>query len=477
MKKRILSLLVFVLLFFSGCKYLNRVFQTQHIYENTIEDFRKLSKSTNIDVVFYGSSHTFTAYNPAIVNKNCSTISFNLGSDAQRLPTTNFVLKETYEYTNPKLVILEVYWASMKFPEDEKIKGYQLRALDFIEPLSINRLTAIEYLYDKKDYLNAQFPLLRNHGKWSAANFTKLSKRANIDKKRGLYYDGYIGFKEIISEADKEKFKDFNKVLPRKHTKKRDISSDEKNELVRFVNLAKNAGSKVLIISSPDLRARLYPSYFDQLKDITNSLNVPLLNLNDYYDSIGLSLNDFKDKSHLNLDGGIKTSTFLANYINKNFDLKNRKSEKIWNEKSLDYKRFITNRKSNSSKKVGQISNFELLENIVFEKVKVSKKDDAFTINIKLASDIKRDVLEKYKLAIQLYPVETELDLLGNYSKSKGRKFESTYIYMEEFTDSLNLTMNAKFSNLKLMKMYLFDKDGYKGIVGKPFIVDNPIIN
>src|SRR5690606_12566507 len=131
-------------LFIIGFIYLNKVFITQNHFNNTTSEFERLSKETNIDLIFYGSSHVYTAYNPLIFNDINKTISYNLGSDALKMEFTDLVFIESIKETKPKLVVLELYPASFsELKGNEMDKGFQLRALDFSSNLSIKKFKKV----------------------------------------------------------------------------------------------------------------------------------------------------------------------------------------------------------------------------------------------------------------------------------------------------------------------------------------------
>jgi hypothetical protein len=55
---------------------------------------------------------------------------------------------------------------------------------------------------------------------------------------------------------------------------------------------------------------------------------------------MNLTIKDFKDTSHLNTFGSIKASSFLAKYINANFDLEDRSNEDVWVKEHKIYESF-----------------------------------------------------------------------------------------------------------------------------------------
>lgn len=474
MKQRVISIIFFGLLFIFTYVILNKLFTSPHFFINTTEDFKKLSKKTNIDIIFYGSSHTFTAYNPLVVNHYCKTISYNLGSDAQRTPLTNLVLEESLRRTKPKLIILEVYAASIKFPKEKDIKGFQLSSLDFLSPFSVNKLNVVRKIYNSTEYLGVYSPLIRNHNKWNKNRYFKTSRRKYIDPKISFYYDGYIGYFNQLSEKDRNKYINFRDVPLKRSDRKQVIKNEEREELIKFIETAKKNNIEVLIVSSPDLRARIHTyNFFDELTVISENLNVPFVNLNEYHDETGITIDDFKDKSHLNIKGGVKASKFIAEYIDKNYTLPKRDDEAIWETKNKEYNEFYRKFINAEATIFNQELHFELTENVVIEGVKIVQKNNINSVNIKMqGSEIYNTSRSKYKLGVHIYPDENELSLLSDYSKSKGRKCESVDYYLDEFEDSIDFDFHAKFSSIESIKIFLYDRDQFRGVIGTPLIIN-----
>ncbi len=210
MKKRIISIILLVIILIVSYIYLNKVFASSHRYVNTIEDFNELTEQTNIDIVFYGTSHSYTCYNPLIVNNITETTSYNLGSDALLMSLTDLVLEESLKKTTPKLIILEVYKGTITTPTDSKeSKGFQLRALDLVSNFSIKKQKEIIRLFNKNEYLGALSPLIRNHKDWNEKNYFSFSKRTSFTLE-DFYYGGYVGYGKVMDEVNyKQKFDDF----------------------------------------------------------------------------------------------------------------------------------------------------------------------------------------------------------------------------------------------------------------------------
>ncbi|NGX83042.1 hypothetical protein [Aequorivita sp. KMM 9714] len=476
MKKRIISIVVLLAFLTAGFIYLNKVFSTSHYYINTSEDFKALAKKTNIDVIFYGSSHAYTAFNPLIFNKEDSIISFNLGSDALRVTVTDLVLEESLKYTKPKLVILEVYQHSLVFPVTESGKGYQLRALDFVSNFSSSKLKKVRSIYEPKEYLGVYFPLIRNHQNWNKYNYLNLSRRSVFDINENYYFNGFLGSNLIIEGENRERYKGFRRKIPSIDSTSSDIAQRAKDDITKFISIAKKAGSEVLIISSPDPRLKYWNYYFfDEMNELCEAWGVPYLNLNEYYDEMDLNINDFKDYSHLNTEGSIKASRFLAKYLKENYTFKDRSSEDIFPEQTKGYDALIASYKPFNPISYQEKVYQTLLDDLKITNLKVIKEQKNklfFTINFK--GKLKTPLsIENYRMAIHIYPRKNDLNSLNENSKSRNRNFEIHGFLFEKDTDVINLEFDSNIRDIEKLEMFLYDKQGYNGVKGQKVILDS----
>lgn len=342
MVKKVITYSVAFLFFVFTFNYLNNVFSSKHRYVNTINDFKQLSKETSIDVLMFGSSHSYTAYNPLIINQEANILSFNLGSDALRVSLTDLILEEALKHTTPKLVILEVYKGSLQPIDTERAKGYQLRGLDIIPNTNLKKIGKVLDIYDSDEYLSVLFPLLRNHSKWHEVELFNNNKTLSFNPKDNYYFSGFVGSIDTIkNQKQRERFYNFRNKKIEKKLNEELLSLESKQDIKRFIDIAKENNIDVLIVSSPDLRSR-YNNYtlFDQLAEFCSELDVPFVNLNDHYLKMKLNINDFKDPGHLNTFGSNKASKFLADYINKNYSFPDRKNDLHWKNSEKKFKDF-----------------------------------------------------------------------------------------------------------------------------------------
>lgn len=69
---------------------------------------KNIADYKNIDILFLGSSHTYSSFDPRIFEEYGLT-TFNLGSSSQSHIQTELLLKRYLDQLNPKLIVYEVY--------------------------------------------------------------------------------------------------------------------------------------------------------------------------------------------------------------------------------------------------------------------------------------------------------------------------------------------------------------------------------
>lgn len=470
--KKTLKKLLFLIFLISGVFIcLNMVFKTPHFQENTRKTFNALSSKTNIDVIFYGSSRSYRTFNPLIVDAYSKTISFNLGGEAQRVPITDLIFEESLKKATPKLAIIEIHEKTMKFPEDRKRKGVQLRSLDFVSFLSINKLNKVLKYYAPKELLGVYFPLIRNHAKWKYINFFSLDKSI---KNKDYFNRGYLGSTDKLNEEEEEKFIEFNSesIIPKRG--KKTITETDKINILNFISLAKQNNIEVLIVSAPDMRSKYHNyTFFDELNDICIEQGLNYINFNDHYKELNIGYDDFQDPGHLNIHGSIKASVFLSNYINKHYNLPDRSTEELWkeNQKLLEDFNDISNsvKERIFEKKISA----PLLENVTINNVKVIGTKNKYRITLNVSNpDAVETYLSNYNLGVHLFPKKRDKHLLKKWSKKKDWDFDLVNVNLEKQQDSIYFELYSSIKNIDKIELFLYHKDGYKGIIGEKLSVD-----
>uniref|UniRef100_F4CA77 SGNH/GDSL hydrolase family protein n=1 Tax=Sphingobacterium sp. (strain 21) TaxID=743722 RepID=F4CA77_SPHS2 len=104
--------------------------------------FREAESVKNVDVLFLGSSHTYRGYDPRIFKRQ-GLNTFNLGSSAQTLRQTKYLLDLYLDQMNPKVVVLDIY------PKFLNLDGVE-SSIDLLSNTSLG-IPALDMVLDIQD--------------------------------------------------------------------------------------------------------------------------------------------------------------------------------------------------------------------------------------------------------------------------------------------------------------------------------------
>lgn len=470
--KYLIKIVCFLAIFAVAWGYFNRVFISEHQFQNSAASFRDIAEQSDIDVLFIGSSHVFTSTIPSVIDEKTKAISYNLGTDGLRLELSSVVLEEALKHTKPKVVAVEVFRGSVAAIETDKSRGFQLRALDFASNTSGRKLKMAREIYEFNELTGVYSPLLRNHSNWNQAKFFSLDRQKKFNPANNLFDHGYIGSFIAVKDSTKEKYKDF-RTTPQKTRKAPSFFKEIHHEEFKYLaGLAEKFGFELFLYTAPDLR---FPwvngQLFDEIQSVADTYGFKYLNQNLYFDELDLKTTDFKDASHLNFYGALKSSALLGEFIAENFELPDRSDTELWQSKQQD---FTALAKQNTAEHVlleGDTS-YELTEEMVLEYFELTKVQSGYSVRFNFLNP-PQEAAGKYKLGIQLYPAQGAEDQLTELSKSKGRKYDNYSIRLDVFNNDFEERLRTTIKDLGRVRLFLYDMDGYKGIIGKPQVISD----
>jgi len=483
MKNFILKSFVFIILMCLALDYFSSIFKTPHRYMNTINEFKKtLNDNKEIDVAIYGSSHAFCSFNPLYLDSITKTRSFNFGNDAQRIGITKYVIKETLKQIKPKVIVIDVYSTSIKSPETIRSFSFQKHSYDFFG-LSLNKVKSSFEVFPVQDVAGTLFPVLRRNDFHLDTENMIFSEDYVFQTNPVLTeYRGFMGHPYVMKYSAKfnqSNFVDFNKVSPSQESSKR-FSVEEITNLEQSIVSAKDIGAKVIITIAPFLPAIIEKKHIDfhkYIKEICKKNDADLIDFNLLADELRLSYKDFRDASHLNNVGAKKVSIFLGNYIMEKYNLPSREKEKDWIlEQPITKDYFIKNFFSKESIKI----NRKLVDNISLESVSYYTDGINRSIIVKTNSDLTNPNLEPYKLGVYCFASDQDKVKLSDYSKKNGKAYDALNfnpviktIQGQKYIIIKTTSMLNKFSKVKF---FLYDRDGFKGIIGTAIEVENIVL-
>lgn len=269
--------------------------------------FSEAGSVRNVDVLFLGSSHTYRGYDPRIFEKHGFS-TFNLGSSAQTLQQTKYLLDIYLEQMNPEVVVLDIY---PKFLDLDGVES----TIDLLSntPLGI---PAMEMAFEVPD-IRVLNTLLYNAALQPLADQNIEEEVASTFKDdtyiRGGYAETYKTYHDTTQSTDIE----YDEYV---------FDPEQYEAMLEIKQKLDEKKIKTICIQSPILPARYARAKHKEYVDSVLQASFPLYyNYNELH---GLSDECFSDDQHLNQKGVEIFNAFVANVLGDQSSRWNSKAEK-----------------------------------------------------------------------------------------------------------------------------------------------------
>ena len=377
----------------------------------------KYVDENNLDILFLGSSLVYNGVSPMKLYEDSKIVSYSLASSAQPIEVSYYLLKNVYKYQCPKIVMLEANTMIEDTTSPESSKNSYWRYILDALPLGKTKLEIMkEYeTYDFSDgNLSVIFPIIKYHSRWNelTANDFKSIKKEFMYSAGETVVSMVNPINITRNEIDywAEEYKNLNnskingKEFELDFSNPSSIQIEEINIskkallfLERMIMLCEEHGTQLILFKIPDatyLQNRPETWTLEKsklLKETADRLDIPFLDM--AYDvDLGIDFTqDTPDEGkHLNVRGAHKLTTYLAKYIENNYNIKG-KEYILYNEALEIYNRISTYAYLNSD------TNFQS-----YIKRLINSKNE-ITICISACSDYTRSMNnEDYDLLKQL---------------------------------------------------------------------------
>lgn len=325
--KRIVSVVVFILLFFILYVKVSWVLKSKVRDADAIETFYKTPKDT-YDVVFVGSSHVYYAIYPMQLWKNYGFASYDAASPSQAVPCSYYLIRDVIRNQHPKVVVMDMYYMVYNRYANEYSRIHEIS--DAMPLFSRNKVEMIRDLVPKVEGDGTQWSFYANialyHARWQELT-TK---------------DFYI------SDLFMKGAKTMSKARPVKKTEISDNRVDKIPEipleyLQKIKQVCDENDTELLLISIPYGNENQ-----DKMEDQLAILNgiekyvkengMTYLNLFKRDDLLSLDYTqDFYEPAHMNRYGGRKVTDCLGRYLTENYDLPDHRGEARYASWNDDY--------------------------------------------------------------------------------------------------------------------------------------------
>lgn len=313
MKKIIIKAIIFLTILFLILSALSQIVvpknntKTAGIRKTKIRQIGVLAEPENtLDVILAGDSEAYTSFIPLEAWHEYGYTSYVCGAPGQKLPSVLMIVYKALQKQQPKIVMLEANTIYRRVP--------------LTTPLV--------------QVTNEILPIIEYHNRWKSLrpeDFYQKVEYTKQEKNKGLYLS-----QEIKSTKNKKYMKKTKKIT----------KIPKANEI--YVKLLKkycdSRGIEFILYSTPAI-ANWTKAKHNGIEKLSREMGVEYIDMNLYVDEIKINWKkDSRDEGdHLNYTGSLKTTKFLANYLNEK-KLPDHRNDvtysKSWNKY---YKKYIKN--------------------------------------------------------------------------------------------------------------------------------------
>lgn len=335
--------------------------KTTDIVQRKASDYKYnpfFEHTEDFDVIFMGSSHVINAIFPMELWNDYGITSYNFGGHGNHLATTYWVLRNSLDYTKPKVVVIDCLALGSMQKTSDNFSNVHLSFDAF--PLSITKIKGVEDLLNDPEI----------DRKINEGIITETEKRTKI----GLLWDysvyhtrweklGIEDF-EVSSTVEYGAESRIQISYPGKIVENSGAKLTEETVgviyLRKMIEECQNKDIEVILTYLP------YPvgnetiwMDVNMVYDIAKEYGVPYINFLEE-EIVDYNTDCYDDASHLNPSGGWKVTNYLGEYLQNNYNLIDHRGDKDYSYWDEDYEAY-ENYKDTRFASVSDLNTFLML--------------------------------------------------------------------------------------------------------------------
>ncbi len=299
---------------------------------NTYKDFYNLKRNT-VDVLFFGSSHAVSSFNPQILYDNYGIVSYNLGCEQQSLLITYYWLKEALKYQTPKVVVLDTY-TFHKYTDAYVYNKMNCSEGSVRKPMDSMRLSPLKWeagmAIEKVDptQIGLSFPFLniRYHTRWVGLGENDYTEHSMIE------HGGVKGF-TVLDGKDPDAVDVIFKDADAKNVEPEPMVEIADEYLKKIINVCKQNNIHLILVNIP------YGESIKRYKatsDYAKSQDIPFYDFNEetLYREINYSASE-NMYAHPNYLGAEKISMYVGELLKEKYGITAREDSSYDDSRKL----------------------------------------------------------------------------------------------------------------------------------------------
>ena len=305
-------LLVFALLLSLATMLLQPKYMTDLVEGSMLSQYYR--EAGGHDVIFIGDCEVYANFTPMELYREAGITAYVRGSSQQLIWQSYHVLKETFRYETPKIVVYNVN--AMRYGEPVS-EAYNRLTIDKMkwseEKVDIIRASMME----EETFLSYVFPILRYHSRFDELTAEDLTY---LFKTKDNTWNGHLVNKNVKPLG----------TLPTQRLLA-DYAFPEIcwSYLDRMRQLCQEHGAELILIKAPSVYPFWYEEYDAQIREYADRNGLAFYNFLDHVEEIGIDYqtDTYDGGLHMNLDGATKLSRYFARILAQNHQARDHRSD------------------------------------------------------------------------------------------------------------------------------------------------------
>lgn len=286
-----------------------------------------------IDVALIGSSPVYPYYSTPMMWGEYGICAYPISSNLQRPVAGTFLVEEIRKTQEPSLYIFEMRMYTARETDLTNNMAYTRGVTDNMK-YSLNRIRTINAMVDDVSQRHTYyFDIFKYHSNWKTMVLPEQLKSfryEKLDDQKGYVMTDEVGPCEAVDTSY------ITERLP--------MPEIQEKHLNHLLDYLKENKLQALFILSPTVMEEEKQMMYNYIDDIVGSYGYEFLNMNDYYEEIGIDFStDFSDYGgHTNALGARKCTEFLSRYIADRYGIADRRGTagyETWNEAYIQWQR------------------------------------------------------------------------------------------------------------------------------------------
>ncbi len=324
--KTTLSVMAVLILFLLILQLASMILQPKYMEE--LAEGSMLSQyyreSGGHDVIFLGDCEVYANITPMELYRESGITAYVRGSSQQLMWQSYYILKETFRYETPKVVVFNVNAMRYDAPVSE---AYNRLTLDKMKWSREKAEMILASMTEEESFLSYVLPVLRYHSRFDQLTSEDIRFLFTV---RDNTWNGHLVNRTVKAAGP----------LPTKRTLPNyrfgDICYDY---LDKIRLLCQEQGSELVLMKAPSLYPYWYGEYDSQIREYADRHGLTFYNFLEATDAIGIDYqtDTYDGGLHLNLSGATKLSRYFAGILAREHGLPDHRPNEDYDKKLERY--------------------------------------------------------------------------------------------------------------------------------------------